>query len=319
MSKAVKVNAVIVTYNRLECLTRLLNALEGQTYPVDTIILVNNHSTDGTHKSLLQGGYIDDVSDGGTSVREHGGVRYYYFLSAENTGGSGGFAKGIELALTQTADYVWIMDDDVCPEPDCLAKMIGEIEDGVVALVPNRTDENYDEYVCTDIDLRSAGKFNMWRRQTHVKHPLTEPYYYVKGFTFEGPMIAYETIKKVGLPCAEFVILCDDLDYAMRVGQHGKLKQVTAAILHRQLASRQSPKGPVFSWKTFYSVRNNVLMQRKYCETFRAKYISPILMWNWWFLLLVYKRSLKDIKHLNRAVREGLHDVYGMTVRAGEF
>src|SRR5258708_39465148 len=44
----VKVAAVLVTYNRKELLVEALTALRAQTRPADTVIVVDNASTDGT-------------------------------------------------------------------------------------------------------------------------------------------------------------------------------------------------------------------------------------------------------------------------------
>ena len=41
-----------------------------------------------------------------------------------NTGGAGGFAYGLALALADAADLVWLMDDDTVPEPGALRAML---------------------------------------------------------------------------------------------------------------------------------------------------------------------------------------------------
>lgn len=315
----VRVIALVVTYNRSMCLERLLEALESQTYPIEMIILVNNKSTDNTYDMLADRGCVDVPLDGNISFKTHNGIKYFYFLNNRNAGGAGGFAKGIELTLNQECDYVWVMDDDVRPEPDCLEKLLAGREKDVIAIVPNRTDENCTDVVSLDIDLKSIFKFDMPRRQKRLKAPFAEPFYYVRGFTFEGPLIAHDVIKKVGLPYADFVILCDDLDYAMRVNQYGKIKFITGATMHRQLATREKEKNWRFTWKSYYHIRNNILMQKKYCKTFGAKYISPVIAWNWWFLLLIHKRRIKDFPLLCRSIRDGMHGVHGITVEPGEF
>ena len=43
-----KVNAVVVTYNRLELLKLCIEKLLKQTYKLNKIIIVDNHSDDGT-------------------------------------------------------------------------------------------------------------------------------------------------------------------------------------------------------------------------------------------------------------------------------
>ena len=43
---------------------------------------------------------------------------------AQNTGGAGGFAYGLALALADGADLVWLMDDDTVPEPGALRALL---------------------------------------------------------------------------------------------------------------------------------------------------------------------------------------------------
>ena len=48
------VGIVVVTYNRLQLLTEVIDALRKQTYNDYQIVVVNNGSTDGTEKWLSQ-------------------------------------------------------------------------------------------------------------------------------------------------------------------------------------------------------------------------------------------------------------------------
>ena len=47
-----KIVAVVVTYNRKKLLLECLNALFGQTNPLDEIVVLDNASTDGTKQEL---------------------------------------------------------------------------------------------------------------------------------------------------------------------------------------------------------------------------------------------------------------------------
>ena len=95
-----KIIAVVVTYNRLSLLKRNLDCLR-QNKPLSSIIVVNNGSTDGTAEWLAE---QQDVM----------------VLTQANVGGSGGFYTGIQHACQCGADWIWCMDDDVFPRPDCL-------------------------------------------------------------------------------------------------------------------------------------------------------------------------------------------------------
>ena len=48
-----KVLAIIVTHNRKELLNECINALIGQSYPSD-ILIIDNASTDGTNDLIFQ-------------------------------------------------------------------------------------------------------------------------------------------------------------------------------------------------------------------------------------------------------------------------
>ena len=52
---------------------------------------------------------------------------------AQNTGGAGGFAYGLALALADGADLVWLMDDDTVPEPGALRRTAGRAGPGARA------------------------------------------------------------------------------------------------------------------------------------------------------------------------------------------
>lgn len=99
-----KITAVVVTFNRLELLKQGIECLRKQQ-KLTGIIVVNNGSTDGTREWL-------DAQQGLLVVHQ------------DNVGGSGGFYTGIERAYSEGADWIWCMDDDVFPRPDCLDRLL---------------------------------------------------------------------------------------------------------------------------------------------------------------------------------------------------
>ena len=111
--------AVVVTYNRRELLKRNIACLRLNT-PVSSIVVVNNGSTDGT------GAWLDEQED-------------LAVIHQENVGGSGGFYRGIQYAYQAGADWIWCMDDDVFPRPDCMELLLPySHEPGGGILAPRR-------------------------------------------------------------------------------------------------------------------------------------------------------------------------------------
>src|SRR6204780_2101244 len=102
-----RVIAVVVTYNRRDLLLEALAAVQAQTRPADAVIVIDNASTDGTAAAVRRQYPTAGVTE-----------------LASNTGGAGGFACGMALALDQSADLVWLMDDDTVPEPGALRALL---------------------------------------------------------------------------------------------------------------------------------------------------------------------------------------------------
>lgn len=97
----IKLLALIITYNRLPLLKECIQALLGQTWNPFDILVIDNHSTDGTWEYLQTLEGKDGIS----------------FLRLEqNTGGSGGFHIGIREALRRGYSHIWLMDDDTVPD-----------------------------------------------------------------------------------------------------------------------------------------------------------------------------------------------------------
>ena len=120
MEKKVSVCVVIVTYNRKEYLRKTLEGLEKQTYPVSAILIYDNHSFDGTREMLQNMGVLNTEVESNSVISNIKGVDWIYHRSSVNSGGSGGFHEGVKIAYQMKYDYLWMMDDDVFPEQNCL-------------------------------------------------------------------------------------------------------------------------------------------------------------------------------------------------------
>ncbi|UVQ07046.1 glycosyltransferase [Bacteroides caccae] len=74
-----KINCVIVTYNRLSLLKECISALKNQTYKINKIYIINNNSTDGTSDYLQE--LIADS-------------QFVIINLPQNIGGAGGIFRG---------------------------------------------------------------------------------------------------------------------------------------------------------------------------------------------------------------------------------
>lgn len=295
-----KITAVVVTFNRLELLKQGIECLRKQQ-KLTGIIVVNNGSTDGTREWL-------DAQPGLLVVHQ------------DNVGGSGGFYTGIERAYSEGADWIWCMDDDVFPRPDCLDRLLPYTDRPEVGILsPRRLLEGkvftheFRHFNFTN----PVGSLHGRKLAKQQVNQATE----IVGADFEGPFISRRVVEKIGLPNRELFIFCDDTDYCLRTHLAGfKLLYIPEALMDKHKffsndtwTSRNRKK----KWKRYYQVRNEAYLNHHYGRNFGVRYlrsfigvagyIIPALLsmpfteaWQW-----------KDLSMLWTAYQDGIHERLG--------
>ncbi len=254
-----RVCAVVVAYNRAGLLRECLAALGAQTRAVDTILVVDNASTDGTR------GLVRAEFPGATVLG-----------MAANGGGAGGFHAGMRWAYKEGYEWLWLMDDDARPAADCLGRLLAHARPNAV-LVPVQQDNNGWFYGITE-----------WKhREIEVTTDLIERGEPVSGkfvFRFVGPLIAREVVAQVGLPNKDFFIWFDDTEYALRIQSSSTVESVVvpdALIYHHfggelrevSFLGRRGTHTSHSAWKEYYGARNYlytiIWVRRQPQEVFR--------------------------------------------------
>lgn len=87
-----KIAVVLVTFNRLDKLKQAVEYYEQQTYPIQEVVIVDNHSTDRTIQYLKEW------------VNGKGNFKRKTVLPNENCGGAGGFGAGMDEVLDEVGD-----------------------------------------------------------------------------------------------------------------------------------------------------------------------------------------------------------------------
>lgn len=292
--------AVVVTYNRLELLKKGIQALRANT-PLTGIIVVDNGSSDGTHEWL-------DKQIGLEVIHQ------------DNVGGSGGFHTGIKAAYERGADWVWCMDDDVFPHPNCLERLLLYTTDSHIGILSPRRLLNgkvftheFQAYNFSNPLASMHGK-KLCRQQISLA---TE----IVGADFEGPFIKRDVIAKIGLPNKDLFIFCDDTDYCLRAHRAGfRLMYVPEALMDKHLFFSQdtwTSRNQKKKWKRYYQVRNEAYLNHHYGQNWGVKYVRSFIGVAGYILPAIVSMPFckawqwKDIATLWHAYQDGIHERLG--------
>lgn len=277
-----KIAAVVVTFNRLDLLKKVIKSLKEQTRKPDEIIVVNNSSTDGTEEWLKE---VDGIS----------------VVKQDNLGSSGGQYTAFKTAYGKGYDLIWGMDDDVVPEKDCLETLLKYYKNEKMILAPLRFDLKGEPFINDTIKFNLTNPFkSLWTKiidKDLIKNDLVR----AEGITFEGPLFHRSLIEKKGLPEKNFFIYGDDSEYFIRANKAGfETYVVTPAKLVRQLPAPDLNKE--FSWKHYYIIRNLIAIDKLHGNFFVRT------LRKWFYLLIWYRRAKTEEskKTVIKAFKDGL-------------
>jgi len=201
----VRVVAVVVTFDRLDLLQRLVARLHEvvATGALAEVLVLDNASTDGTTAWLA-----GERGRDGLEAR----------TLPTNTGGAGGFHDGLAWALERDADLVWLMDDDGLPDPGCLETLL-EHAGALDFWGPVVVDEADPGRLVFPIRLPGGTRVVHTVAQAAAAAPDG-----VLGdvvIPFNGVLVTRDLVERIGLPRAEFFIWGDDHEYRLRAERAG--------------------------------------------------------------------------------------------------
>lgn len=240
MSADTRVTAVVVTHDRRELLAEALGALAAQTRPPDTVVVVDNASTDGT-ADLVRDRFPDaDL-----------------LVLGANTGGAGGFAAGIARALdAPDTGLLWLMDDDTVPEPGALAALLDARDraTGKPALIASRVvwTDGRDHPMNTPRVKPGASRAELAAAAEIGCRP-------VRSASFVSVLVDAAAVRERGLPVADYFLWNDDFEYSTRLLRHGTGLRVRSSVVeHHTTVFGAAATDP--GERFYFEVRNKAWM-----------------------------------------------------------
>lgn len=291
-----RVTAVIVTCNRLTMLKTVLAQTLAQNF--SAVVVVNNASQDGT------GNWLDTQTD----------PRLHCLHETVNSGGAGGFARGMDYAAHHTGcDWLVCFDDDAWPQPDALSVFqslpLPPSVGGVAAAVyfPGGA---VCEMNCPGLNpFASARKFfqilKSGKRTFAIapaayrqSRPLPVDYASFVGFFVRADLVR----GPLGLPQKDLFIYADDTLYTWKLRSLGwTILFVPGIRFYHDCTTTVS-----FArnrWKIYYIVRNRILFYKKIAGWLFAPF-APLLLLS---LLKFYVKN-RNTPHIRALMLAGLRD-----------
>ncbi|MFF2389859.1 glycosyltransferase [Agromyces sp. NPDC058104] len=236
-----RVVAVVVAYNRAELLAEVLDALGAQRAALAKVVVVDNASTDASADVARAAGELIDL-----------------VTLPRNTGGAGGFAAGMAVALSDhEPDWLWLMDDDTVPTEGALAELLGAVDGTEHVVAGSRVvwHDGTEHPMNTPREKPFVGKAERVAAARRGGIP-------IRSTSFVSMLVRADVVREIGLPIADYFIWNDDFEYSTRAlrGRRG-LHVPASVVVHKtkMLGATDADPGPRF----YYEVRNKLWMFRR--------------------------------------------------------
>ncbi len=290
MKKSPSVFVTVLNYNGKSVIRKCLLGIFELDYPNLEVIVVDNHSTDGSLEI----------------VREFF-PRCHIIANPANLGFSAGNNIGIRFALEKMADYVFLLNNDAVLEKNTLARLIEDCEQnskiGIISpVILNKKSKKI---------WFAGGKINWLRMKAeHLNDPsfpetkLFESQY-ICGCAM---LIKQKVFREIGLFDEKFFLYYEDADFSLRARKKGfHLAVCPRTVAYHAERSEYNENNKTN--KTYWLIISGIIFFRKHTPFFlkpwqmiyflgrRLKNYCD-LMFRKKRIAFVVRQAYRDIKHV---------------------
>ncbi len=257
----------IVNWNARQLTLNCLGSLQQLDYPNYRIILVDNHSTDGTIEAVRQSFPETEI-----------------LAADENLGFAGGHQIAVTHALAQQADLIWLLNTDAETEPDALTQLVGAYRE--------HGDHIYGSVILKGKNDPVVEAGYMWQTKEYgdpkqaLDHNYTGTRYAdalkhqagileigsIAGSSF---MIPVNLIRQYGFMDPSYFLYMEELDYCLRLKTHGiKSFLVPGSVIYHQGKGSTQDNPKLQQLVLYYRRRNFIrIAKNHYASTHYRKVI----------------------------------------------
>ncbi len=290
---------LIVSRNNCADLVATLDNLEELDYPKEQLdlVLYDNGSTDATAEKVPA--HLEGMSNAWGQLE--------YSRSEENLGAFGGRAVA-QQQITERAQFVLSLDDDVEMAPDSLGILLEALQETGAGSVGARIVYHSDP----SREAISAGYFSRWLGAFSGDAPDQRSRCHFTASC--GTLYRRDVFESVGGFDVEYYTSHGDVDVCLKIMDAGYevLYEPTAVIQHKvELGGTRNPE------RMYYLLRNKVLLFRKHLTLPQRMVVYTLYVLTWVPKLLlgsiVHHRGINwpEVKAIGQAVFDAVVDRRG--------
>lgn len=245
---------VILNTNRREDTLACLRTLQDSTYDNHRTIVLDNASTDGS---------VEAIRAQFPAVQ--------IIALQDNRGYAGNNNVGIEAAMAQGADWVFVLNEDTVLAPDCLEQMVAAGSQDAATGIVGPMVYHFDE---PDVIQSAGGALGPNWDSVHLnQNQVDDGRFYqpteVDWISGCAILVRREVIEQVGMLDERFFYYWEETEWCLRARKQGwRIMHVPQAKLWHKGVQRDYKPGPSV---TYYNTRNRLLMM--------SKHHAPLRVW----------------------------------------
>jgi len=286
--------AITLNWNRLNDTVRCIDSLINQTYTNLRVLVVDNHSDDGSPEEIAK--LFPEVEQ---------------ILNQENLGFAKGINIGLRRALSDNADYVFISNNDAFISLDSIEILINHVVDNTGALAPLVYYTNPPNKIWS-----TGGYIHPWTLERTDKWAgKSDPGNWPDKIELDfvpgcGMFFPRETLIEVGLFDEDFPMYYEDMDLCLRIRRAGLSTHVVPnAKMWHKVAS--SSGGSDMPYERYWMARSSIRYFNKHVRGFQ---VPVVILWRTGsairttYRLLLQKRW-QSINAYWSGLKDGLIDI----------